>query len=288
MIDFLRVEPTFVLKLLKHEELTLRLIADDHVGKSHQSSRALDDIQAMMGATQSFQIFFSVILRGHVADIGLVIAFLRQTKRDLIDKLSRGYLSTLLRIYWFYSFFLITKRWKVDNCHDILSTFTEQLSSPNCRTLLSLLEKQGLDHNRYQSAAKILHTGQIELKSDIDYKITDKKLKAFFAQTLQQPVDSLGLSFEKITDIERNQHEIASIIKSLRRVESSSGHRGRAGREAAHRGRHRSQVRKSSDRRQVCRAIGQTNDHRRLSAVDVAGGKPRSSRNNMTKKFSAS
>jgi hypothetical protein len=219
-IDFLRVEPAFSLKLLKHVEATLKFTAAEHAATSAQSGPRLDLGLAVTAAALGFQVFIALVLRGNLADAGLVVAFLRQTKRDLLDRLPKGPLATTLNVYWLYAFFLVSKRWQVDNCDDLLSTFAEQLTTPTTRSLLQLLEKQAIDPSRLASAVQTLESGKTTVTADLDYKVVDKRLRTFFEQSTQQPAESLGLSFEKIADIERNQHEIANIIKSLGRPSS--------------------------------------------------------------------
>jgi hypothetical protein len=148
---------------------------------------------------------------------------MRQTKRDIIDKLVKGPLESLMLIYWLYSFYLISKRWEIQTCHDLLGGFADQLTSPAIRSVLLLLEKQDLESVKVKAAAQALENGQASPNANLDYKLVNLKLVTFFGQITQHTPENLELSFEKIADIERNHQEIASIIKTLRSRPSSSG-----------------------------------------------------------------
>lgn len=179
---------------------------------------------AVQAIALCFQIYIAVLLRGNVGDVGMVIAFMRQIKRDVVDHQKNTIMAGAMQIYWLYSFYLIAKRWEIDTCHDLLGGFADQLAAPNIRAVLLLLEKQDLDSNKASTAVHQLETSQANPSIDLDYKIVDKRLREYFVQNTQQPAESLGLSFEKIQDIERNQQEIASIIKSLRNTCLPSRH----------------------------------------------------------------
>lgn len=181
----------------------------------------VDSQSAALVAAACFKIFISLALRGSISDIGVIISFMRESKRDVIDRNRSSNIVALPHLFWMYTLYLLTKRWEIDTCNDLLANFTRQFSQPQVQACLKLMDKQP-DLDRLPATVASIENGQAALKGDLDWQTVGDRLKNFFAKITQQRLEDLDMSLERIDAIEQNKHEIASIIKPLCRLESLS------------------------------------------------------------------
>lgn len=163
------------------------------------------------------QILCSIIMRGSISDCSFVTAYLRELKRDVIDKHRSFKYEPLLRLYWMYSIYLIFKRWDMQNYIDELASFSEQLAVPSYKTVLLLLEKPDIDHQKLLMNLDLIDSIQSLFTADISWKEIDQKLKSYFSSITQQKNDIFGISFEKIQENNQKENELATIIKQFSR-----------------------------------------------------------------------
>lgn len=175
----------------------------------------VDSQYGMLVVAACFKIFISLALRASISDIGVIISFMREAKRDVIDRNKGSRIIVLPQIYWVYSLYIITKCWEIDNCHDLLINFTKQFNQPDIEACLKLLDNHQSDQARLPNTLASVENGQAALKGDLDWKIVSDRFKKFFAKITQQRQEDLDMSLDRIDAIEQSKQEVASIIKPL-------------------------------------------------------------------------
>ena len=208
-MDYLRLEPSLILRLLIFIKKNLQCTLADH------SSKVIKDQGALYLCALSFQSLISIIIRGCIGDCGLLIAFFRESKRDIVDQNKSSKFYQLLLIYWVYSLYLLAKRWEIHQVFSLLSGFTDQLAKPEIKDILRLLEKPSLDTHKLTAITNLIDKNKAVLSSDVAYTKVDGVLREFFSNLTLQRNEDFAQSFHTLLENQQKEKEMVGFIKSL-------------------------------------------------------------------------
>jgi hypothetical protein len=209
-IEYLRLQQGLILRLLIFIKKSLLNVVNEN------STSQINIHHAVHIVSLNFQCLISIILRGSIGDCGLLIAFFRESKRDVVDVCKNPTLHSILKIFWVYSVYLEAKRWEIPKLFDVLKHFTEELSRPETKDILLLLEKPRIEHEKLNKAISILsHSAKAVMPSDISYKSVDKVMREYFEKITLQRHEDIGQSFHIIIQNQQKEKEMIGFIKAL-------------------------------------------------------------------------
>jgi hypothetical protein len=241
----------------------------------------LEASETLVAVALVFKTFISIALRGAIADLGLVLAFLREVKQEIVEANADNRMAALLHMYWVYALFTIAKKWEIDSFTDLMRPFAAQFNRPavvDCIMLLNL-ERHPADWSKMKQLAASIEARQATLEGDISAAEADARLLAYFAKITHQRPEEMKVSLEQASNAEENQLEVASIIRHLSSRAITSGHLGRRCRAGPDdRGRRRRQVQLPLDGQRQRPRQGQGRVWRLDAAANEGPGSRRSPR----------
>ena len=150
----------------------------------------------------SFIIMNLLILRSNLEETKIISTFLKETKREIIDKTkssSDWIFSILYEVFWLYSLYLFSKRWEIEDLAKELNSNESSLTTPESEKIILMLKEETYDEQELTQCIRILEGKKIRIRKNIQWEKPLMIMKTFFGQYNIND-DKFGASFQHMNN----------------------------------------------------------------------------------------
>ena len=162
----------------------------------------------------SLQIVFSVLARGSISDIAYIISFIREFKRDVIDANPRFRFCGLFQVYIVYMVHLLEKKWHVPEVARLIAPHLPRLEEESSREALELLRNTSLDIVKVEKVIRLADDNKLGA-FQVNFDKINSKLIEYFVHLTNKREEDLGMSFEKISNMNELDNIFIGIVNTF-------------------------------------------------------------------------